>query len=47
MGLKALNYRFKLRITLQKASIEELTITKEEIKREFDRRNKKNGKNRK
>lgn len=41
MNLKALNYRMKLRKVLQKASIEELEITKEEMKREFDRRNKK------
>lgn len=43
--IKELAYRLKLRMTLQKASIEELKVTKEEIKREFDRRNKRNGKN--
>lgn len=45
MKIKELTYRLKLRMTLQKASIEELTVTKEELKREFDRRNKRNGKN--
>lgn len=46
MKIKAIAYRLKIRMVLMKASIEEITITKEEIKRELDRRNKKNGKNR-
>ena len=38
------NYRLKIRSTLQKATIEEIKITKEECIREIERRNKKNGK---
>lgn len=41
--IKVLAYRLKLRMALQKASTDELVITKEELKKEFDRRNKKNG----
>ena len=48
MGLIAIakltKYRMTLRMALQKASIEELKICKEELKREFDRRTKVNGK---
>ena len=40
-NLKSIAYRMKLRLTLNKASIEELTITKEEIIKEINRRNKK------
>lgn len=48
MGLIAFaqrtKYRLDLRMALQKASIEELKITKEELKREFDRRRKQDAK---
>lgn len=40
MRLKELQYRMKLRKILHDASIEELTITKEELKKEFERRRK-------
>ena len=39
--LQKIKYRMKLRIELQKADMELLKITKEELKREYDRRNKK------
>lgn len=42
--VKETNYRLKLRMALQKSSTEELQITKEELHKEFLRRNKKNGK---
>lgn len=35
------NYRLKIRSTLQKATIEEIKITKEECVKEIDRRNSK------
>ena len=35
------NYRLRIRSTLQKATIEEIKITKEECVREIDKRNKK------
>ena len=41
--VKQTSYRLKLRTALQKSSIEELQITKEELHREFLRRRKKNG----
>lgn len=43
--LKLLNYRIKLRKALQQASIEELQITKEECKKEYERRTKHSRKN--
>ena len=39
--LQKIKYRMKLRIELQKADMELLKITTEELKREYDRRNKK------
>lgn len=41
MRIKELSYRLKLRKMLGQASIEELTITKEEVIKEIERRNKK------
>ena len=50
MGLiqcvKSVKYRMTLRLALMKASIEELQICKEELRKEFDRRTKTNGKKR-
>lgn len=43
--LKEINYRLKIRKALGAASIEELQITKEEIKREYERRIKHSRKN--
>lgn len=40
MRLKELQYRMRLRKILHDASIEELKITKEEVKKEYERRNK-------
>lgn len=45
-NVKQAMYRLKLRQALQKASIEELHINNEELKKEFDRRRKVNGKKR-
>ena len=39
--IKETNYRLKLRTILHNASLEELKITKEEIQKEYERRNKK------
>ena len=41
MRLKELAYRMKIRNVLKDASIEELRITKEELIKEIERRNKK------
>ena len=41
MRVKELAYRMKLRKILKDASMEELQITKEETKKEIERRNKK------
>ena len=38
--LAELNYRLKIRKALSVATTDELRITKEELKREFDKRNK-------
>ena len=38
--MKETRYRMSMRQALQKASIEELQINKEELQREFDRRRK-------
>ena len=40
-GLQALQYRLKIRRELQKADKQLLDITKEELHREYERRNKK------
>lgn len=42
--LKELSYRMKLRISLKKADDTILSITKEELKREYDRRQKRKNK---
>lgn len=39
-GIRNVKYRMTLRLALTKASIEELQICKEELKKEFDRRRK-------
>ena len=39
--IKQIQFRLKMRATLHNASIEEITIIKEEIKREYERRAKK------
>ena len=41
MRIKELAYRMKLRKILGQASIEELRITKEELNKEYERRNSK------
>lgn len=42
--IQELSYRMKLRISLQKATNEILEITKEELKKEYDRRQKRKNK---
>lgn len=40
--IKEIQFRFKLRGVIHQASIEELQIIKDELKKEFERRRKKN-----
>lgn len=42
-GIKMMQFRLNLRKTLQQESYDLLVITNEELKREFNRRNKQNG----
>jgi len=41
MNLKLLGFRLKIRKTLSQGTIEMLDIIKDELKKEYDRRNKK------